>query len=162
MAETDLVYFDIAAVVVMLVSLLSFLVRRKTRTPANRVYLSVLVLVTLTAMFALAAELYDAYGASAIRSLFLRNLVAMAYYALRSLTAPAYLVLIATVSDTSYRLNESVKKGLSARASSRHDLSGPSGGPRTKPIIVRGVTRRTSVPLCRSRGCAADRGPTAR
>ncbi len=62
MAESDLVYFDIAAVVVMLVSLGSFLVRHKTKTPANRVYLSVLILVLLTAVTGLAAEVYDKVG----------------------------------------------------------------------------------------------------
>ncbi|MDO4807202.1 MAG: EAL domain-containing protein [Coriobacteriales bacterium] len=116
MAETDLVYFDIAAVVVMLVSLVSFLIRRRTKTPANRVYLSTLVLVTLAATFGLVAELYDALNASALEAAsslptsdppVLRGMIQMVYYALRSLMAPAYLVLIATVSDTSHRLNNS-------------------------------------------------------
>jgi EAL domain-containing protein (putative c-di-GMP-specific phosphodiesterase class I)/GGDEF domain-containing protein len=110
MAQTDLIYFDIAAVVVMLVGLQSFLVRRKTRTPANRVYLSALLLVLATATFALAAETYDlvlgfaptdaAYPSHA------RGLIQLIYYALRSLTAPAYFILIATVSDTTHRLND--------------------------------------------------------
>lgn len=116
MGESDLIYFDIAAVVVMLVSLVSFLIRLRTRTPANRMYLSALVLVTLTAFFGLTAEVYDIFfGSANVESAVMANeyppigrgAVQLIYYALRSLTAPAYMVLIATVSDTSHRLNQS-------------------------------------------------------
>lgn len=107
MAETDLVYFDIAAVAVMVVSLVSFLIRRKTRTPANRMYLSLLVLVMLTAVFGLVAELLGAAESSAGYWGTIQVAIRVAYYVLLSLTAPAYLVLIATVSDTSHRLNNS-------------------------------------------------------
>lgn len=112
--SADIFYYDIAAVIVMAVSLLSFLLRRKTHTPANRVYFSVLLLVTLTTVFCLAGELFDEfYGrilfTNGIHDHFLfcaRSTSTLLYYALRSLTAPAYLVLIATVSDTSHLLDK--------------------------------------------------------
>ena len=114
MAGQDLVYFDIAAVVVMLVSLISFLIRRRTRTPANRVYLAALVVMLLTAVVGLAAELRDLYMlASFGRPLQVdsayppvgRGAIQVLYYALRSLTGPTYLVLVATVSGTTHRMN---------------------------------------------------------
>ena len=115
MADSDLVYFDIAATVVTGVSLISFLVRRKTRTPANRVYLSILTLILLTASVGLMADVYDivvanlASGSTPATShpALARGLMQLLYYALRSLAAPAYLLLIATVSDTKHLLNNS-------------------------------------------------------
>lgn len=112
--SADIFYYDIAAVIVMAVSLLSFLLRRKTHSPADRVYFSVLLLVTLTTVFCLAGELFDEfYGRilfkNGIHDQFLfsaRSTSTLLYYALRSLTAPAYLVLIATVSDTSHLLDK--------------------------------------------------------
>lgn len=44
---SDIFYYDIAAVFVMAVALLSFVMTRKTHTPAYRVYFSTLLLVTL-------------------------------------------------------------------------------------------------------------------
>lgn len=113
MAEPDLVYFDIAAVVVMLVSLESFLIRRKTKTPANRVYLSAILLVTLTAVFGLASEVVGMLAPQAAHVStadieyppIVRGGLQLMYYALRSLMAPTYLILIATISDTTHRLN---------------------------------------------------------
>ncbi|MBQ9043854.1 MAG: EAL domain-containing protein [Eggerthellaceae bacterium] len=111
---STIIYFDIAAVVIMLISLASLLLRGLTKGAANRVYLSAMVLVTLTACAALAGEIYDAIiGPSLVQygpyvsegTRIARTGVAMFYYALRSLTAPAYLVLIATISETSHKLN---------------------------------------------------------
>ncbi len=121
MANSDVVYFDIAAVIVMLVSLGSFLLRRKTRTPANRVYLSALLLVLITAVIGLLAELYDvvygllhaqAFVEPAAPAPAARQALQLVYYALRSLTAPVYLVLIATVSDTTHRLNHKATRAF--------------------------------------------------
>ena len=109
MADTKLIYFDIAAVIVMAVSLMSFVFRLKARTPANRKYLSALLLVALTACVALAGDIFDqvlgSLGDSATAP-HLRSLIEVAYLTLKSLTAPAYMVLIATASDTSHRLNQ--------------------------------------------------------
>ena len=63
MLETSnvIIYFDIAAVVIMLVTLASFVLRGLTHGGANRVYISCMVLVTLTALAAVAGEVYDAF-----------------------------------------------------------------------------------------------------
>ena len=125
MLQGDIIHFDIAAVVVMLVSLASLLFRNLTKGAANRVYLSCMVLVTLTTLAGLFGEMYDAFISPALVApsaagadsppmppgaeypLALRNAVTIVYYSLRSLTAPAYLILITVVSDTSHRLNSS-------------------------------------------------------
>ncbi|MDO4796572.1 MAG: EAL domain-containing protein [Coriobacteriales bacterium] len=113
----DIYYYDIAAVAVMAASLLSFTMRCKTRTPANRVYYSALRLVTLLSVLSLGAELFDAllgtsYVAfcqtSAPAVFASRSAITLAYYELLTLTAPAYLALIATVSSTSHKLNDTV------------------------------------------------------
>lgn len=57
----DIFYYDIAAVFVMAVALLSFVMRRKTHTPANRVYFSALLLVTIMTILSLAGELFDEF-----------------------------------------------------------------------------------------------------
>ena len=110
MASTELIYFDIAATIVMAVSLMSFTFRLKARTPANRIYLSALLLVALTACAALVGDVYDLALGSLVSAPAgpsgLRDLIELVYVTLKSLTAPAYMVLIATVSDTSHRLNQ--------------------------------------------------------
>ena len=74
-----------------------------------------MILVTLTSVVALAGELYDSfiwpvvtqYGTEiTATSRVARGSFAVLYYALRSFMAPAYLVLIATISDTTHRLND--------------------------------------------------------
>ena len=107
--QFETIHFDIAAVVIMAVALASLILRRMTRGATNRVYLSAMVLVTLTAVTCLIGELYDIYimagppgsGGESVT----RNAISLIYYALRTLTAPAYLILIATVSSTTHRLN---------------------------------------------------------
>ena len=114
MPYTSIIYFDIAAVVIMSISLASLLLRNLTRGAANRVYLSAMILVTLTAASALAGEIYDALIVTSIientpidneYTRVARSALGILYYSLRSLMAPAYLVLIATISDTTHRLN---------------------------------------------------------
>ena len=114
MSSNAIIYFDIAAVVIMAFSLSSLMFRGLTRGAANRVYLTAMVLVTVTAAVALGGEVYDALiAASLLNNLpidngytrIARSALGILYYALRSLMAPAYLVLIATVSDTSHKLN---------------------------------------------------------
>lgn len=110
MENSKLIYFDIAAVIIMAVSLMSFVYRLKARTPANRIYLSAILLVALTACAALAGDIYDqvlgSFSLAPAGPSSLRTLIELAYLTLKSLTAPAYMVLIATVSDTSHRLNQ--------------------------------------------------------
>ncbi len=116
MPADAIIYFDIAAVVIMAVSLASLFLRDLTHGAANRMYMSAMVLVTLTALAAVGSEACDAMIDPSFVQLVpintevpqaTRDFMATAYYALRSLMAPAYLVLIATVSDTSHRLNKS-------------------------------------------------------
>ena len=116
MPQDDIIFFDIAAVVVMVVTLLSFLMRRLTQRPATRVYFVSLLLVLVTAIACVGGEIYDFFlGPVLLKSNLIppqcfeagRSAITMSFYALRSLTAPAYLILIAAVSDTSYRMNNS-------------------------------------------------------
>ena len=111
-----IIYFDIAAVIIMLFSFASLLLRGLTRGAANRVYLSAMGLVSLTAIAALAGDVYDVLvssgfaqgGAVPDGSLVVPGCIATVYFVLRSFMAPAYLVLIATVSDTTHRFTEGV------------------------------------------------------
>lgn len=115
MLQPGIIHYDIAAVVIMSVTLLSLIFRRITSGPTSRVYLSAMVLVLLTALALLAGELYDVYVRSPLAlgsttSLgdppAARDALTLIYYALRTLFTPAYLVLIATVSSTSHRLDQ--------------------------------------------------------
>ena len=54
MQHDAIIYFDIAAVVIMLISLASLVFRGLTKGAANRVYLTAMMLVTITAIVALA------------------------------------------------------------------------------------------------------------
>ena len=114
MASSCIIYFDIAAVVIMAVTLLSLILRGMTRGATNRVYLTCMILVLVTAVACLAGEVYDqCIMPSLVQSGVVdpnqpppaRDAITLVYYALRSLTAPMYLVLIATVSTTTHRLS---------------------------------------------------------
>lgn len=115
MASYDTILFDIAAVIIMGVTLLSLLLRHVTKGATNRVYLSCMVLVTITAVTCLLGEVCDLLLMPAIAQAgtapdyppAARDSLTLAYYALRSLTPPMYLVLIATISSTTHRLNSS-------------------------------------------------------
>lgn len=116
MAEPDIYFYDISAVVVFVFLLLSILIRRQMHGPANRVFLSAVILAALTAAAGLGGDLYDAllgpllsHHDAGIQSYptLLRSSVQLLYFTLRTLTAPAYLVLISAISDTSHRLNNS-------------------------------------------------------
>ena len=64
MLQEDIIYFDIAAVVVMSVSLLSYLMRKLTQRPATRVYFASMVLVFLLSKPISAYQLGEAYAQS--------------------------------------------------------------------------------------------------
>lgn len=101
MPQPETIYLDIAAMVIMLVTLMSLMFRRITSGPTARVYLSAIALTTVTAAVCLASDIpsppLPAESPSALM---------LAYYALRSLAPPMYLILIATVSSTAHRMND--------------------------------------------------------
>lgn len=106
-------YYDIAAVMTMSVSLLSLVLRRATRSATNRMYLVLVILTSATALFNLGGELYDEFLEPFLVQNKLidpayphavRSALMMLYYAFRSLTAPFYLLFIAIVTDTTHRL----------------------------------------------------------
>ena len=114
MFQLGIIHYDIAAVVIMSVTLLSLIFRKITTGPTSRVYLSATVLVLVTAVVLLAVELNDLYAQGPLaafgttaspRQSNARDALMLVYFALRTLTAPAYLILIATVSGTTHRLN---------------------------------------------------------
>ena len=115
MLQPGAIHYDIAAVVIMTVTLLSLILRRITSGPTSRIYLSVMSLVLVTAFALLGSEFADLYSsthaatAGAVGSgdpPSARDALMLVYFALHCLFAPAYLVLIATVSDTTHRLND--------------------------------------------------------
>lgn len=114
MSHISSIHFDIAAIVVMLVTLASLILRGMTRGATNRVYLTAMILVTITAITSLIGELYDAFiMPNLVQSGVFdqnqppesRDVIALTYLALTTLIAPTYLVLIAAVSDTTHRLD---------------------------------------------------------
>lgn len=114
MTGSDVYFYDIAAVAIYFILLASILVRRRMFGPANRVFLSAVILAALTALAGLGADLFDEFVAPQLANvgsaettglITARNAIEVAYYTLRTLTAPAYLVLISAVCDTSHRLN---------------------------------------------------------
>lgn len=115
MQDNAIVYFDIAAVVIMLISLASLFLRGLTKDAANRVYLSAMLLVAFTAIMALVGEAYDAFIGPALAETgnqssgmarAVRTSIATIYYLMRSFMAPAYLILIATICDTTHKFTE--------------------------------------------------------
>lgn len=109
----NLIYFDIAAVVIMLITITTLIMRGMTRGATNRVYLVSMVLVTVTAIVSVAGEVCDLMCIAHQNAPFVggiviaRNSASLIYLALRSLTAPMYLILIATVTGTTHRLDMS-------------------------------------------------------
>jgi len=117
MPQTAAIHFDTAAAVIMLVTLSSFVLRRMTKGAINRIYIVAMALVTITTLASLGGEIYDmaiAYGALPGASAesgqppLGRDAFTLVYYTLRSLTAPIYLLLIATVSDTTHLLDKNL------------------------------------------------------
>ena len=111
-SPTDIAYLDIAALVIMGLTLMSLFMRHITKGPANRVYIVAMLLVPATAALCVAGEFYDGFITPAFREgsaaepTALRDAITIAYYSLRSLTAPVYLILIATISGTTHLLNK--------------------------------------------------------
>ena len=119
MDQPSIIYFDIAAVVVTFICICSLVIRHKTTGPVRRVYLSCMMLVLFTSLTAVLAESLDPFISHPSNEIAMtpevqlvaaREVLTVLYYALRCLTAPAYLVLIAVISDTSHLLN---KRGIS-------------------------------------------------
>ena len=100
MPQPETIFFDIAAVAIMAITLASLVLRRIVSGPSGRVYLTSMGLVTLTAIACLASNVPAPPAPQELRAA-----LQIAYYALLSLTAPMYLVLIATVTSTTHRLN---------------------------------------------------------
>ena len=114
MPQLYAIQFDVAAVIVMLVTLASLILRGMTRGATNRVYLTAMVLVTITALASLGGGIYDAVIMSETgpgappppgEPPLGRDAFTLVYFTLGSVIAPTYLILIATVSGTTNRLN---------------------------------------------------------
>ena len=114
MPQLDAIHFDVAALVVMLVTVASLYLRHMTRGATNRVYLTAMVLVLATVLARLGGELYSVLALPGIvqsgaatpdQPPLALDAFTLLYCALRSLTAPVFLVLIATVSGTTHLLN---------------------------------------------------------
>lgn len=114
MSGTTIICYDIAAVVITSICIASLIIRHKLSGPVNRVYFTTMVLVLITALASLGAEVFDEIFGAAMASetmphmrsaLVARNFLALTYYANRGLTAPVCLVLVAAISDTSHRLS---------------------------------------------------------
>ena len=108
MPETTF-YFDIAAVVVMLVTTGWVLMRRVSSRPISYAYLILVILIMLTSLASMCSQIFDNVANSmevmgAPQSVFARNILRTTYFALRSLNILAYLVFIAAASDTLHRL----------------------------------------------------------
>ena len=107
MPET-IVYFDIAAAIIMLITTPSMLMRHVRRDEAYYTYFLMSVLVTLTSIAAMCSELYDGFFgqsvANGVTPAGPQNFLHVMYFSLRVCNTPAYLVLIAAISDTTYRL----------------------------------------------------------
>lgn len=121
MTGTYVYYYDIAALAVTSVTLLSIVLRRVIRGPANRVFFSAVILVLLTTLAGLGCELYDEFLGPFLAEHRLmdpayphvaRSAMQLVYFLLRSLNAPAYLVLISAFSGTSHRLNKNLATQL--------------------------------------------------
>lgn len=115
--QDAIVYFDIAAVVVMFVAMGSVLIRKVTHGPAYYAYFSLVALITLTCLASMFSQLYDNAVTSVLiddsmRSSVVRDLMRMAYFVLRIFNPLVYLVFIAVVSNTTHRLHRSTTARL--------------------------------------------------
>ncbi|MDO4807173.1 MAG: EAL domain-containing protein [Coriobacteriales bacterium] len=111
--QDAIVYFDIAAVVIMFVAMGSVLIRKVTHGPTYYTYFSLVVVITLTCLASMCSQLYDnavtnAWIDVSVRSNVARDLMRMAYFVLRSVNPLAYLVFIAVVSNTTHRLRRNL------------------------------------------------------
>lgn len=108
----SIIYFDIAAVVIMLITTPTVLMRNVTHGRTYYTYFLLAVLVTLTSIMEVCGVLYDVFAPSVLPNSVseggIRDLCFITYYVLRSLNTPAYLLLIASASDTTYRLRRNL------------------------------------------------------
>lgn len=112
-----IIYYDVAAVAVMVIAMASVSVRRQAHARAYRSFLAMVVIVTFTSLAALCGELYDAYvydllaarngGVASAAILAPRDFLHLAYYALRTLTTPGYFMFLAVMTDTLHRFTNS-------------------------------------------------------
>lgn len=108
----SIIQYDIAAVAIMLIATASVLRHRVKRGRAYHAYLVLILLITLTSFAEMCQELYDSLasilssGGPAGTALppIPRDVLHITYFLLRNLNAPAYLIFIAAISETTHRL----------------------------------------------------------
>lgn len=108
----SIIQYDIAAVAIMLIATASVLRHRVKRGRAYHAYLVLILLITLTSFAEMCQELYDSLAsilssggpAGTALPLIPRDVLHITYFLLRNLNAPAYLIFIAAISETTHRL----------------------------------------------------------
>jgi EAL domain-containing protein (putative c-di-GMP-specific phosphodiesterase class I) len=105
-----IVDFDLCAIIVFVVVLITLLFRKVLKTGADRYLLSIVFIGLLTTIFDFIAELFEAIPENSKPEFYiLRVFVCYAYFSLRNLHAPIYLLYIVKTSETWHMLAS--KKG---------------------------------------------------
>ena len=105
-----IVDFDLCAIIVFVVVLVTLLFRKILKTGADRYLVGVVIVGLLTTIFDFVAELFEMIPENLKPDYYiLRVFVCYAYFSLRNLHAPIYLLYIVKTSETWHML--SAKKG---------------------------------------------------
>ncbi|MBR2402816.1 MAG: hypothetical protein IKB01_08645, partial [Lachnospiraceae bacterium] len=103
-------YFDICAIVIMLILFASIFLHKMTKGRINRCFLCGIICCLLAALFDVCCEMYGVWIPVRKENTFLRYLFYSAYFLFRNLTAVVYVAYLISLTDGWYRLSK--KRGL--------------------------------------------------
>ena len=107
-----ILYFDIAAFIILVIIMISLIFRKMLSGRANRFYAVLLTHIIITTIVDFWAESYGVWIPVTESNMTLRLVMCYLYFFLRNLTTPLYHLFICTVTDTWHILKKS--KGLQA------------------------------------------------
>lgn len=100
-----IVDFDLCALIILGVVLITLLFRKVLKTGADRYLVGIVLIALFTTIFDFAAELFEKIPAESKPNFYeLRTFVCYAYFSLRNLHAPIYLLYIVKTSETWHML----------------------------------------------------------
>ena len=100
-----IVDFDLCAIIILGVVLITILFRKVLKTGADRYLVAIVFIALLTTVFDFAAELFEKIPEESKHEYYsLRTFVCYAYFSLRNLHAPIYLLYIVKTSETWHML----------------------------------------------------------
>lgn len=93
-------YFDIAAIAILIIIIITLIVRKMLSGRANRFLAFLLVIIFLTSIFDFWSESYGVWLPAKESNQTLRTVLCYGYFFLRNMTTPVYHMFICAVTDT--------------------------------------------------------------